>query len=112
MCAYVYTLYRFTPTYTEHLYYSGYKHYHTQNYLICADAIGFVTFISGPFVGQANDRAAFKTTPFVNSDCELLSPGEMILVDGGFRGPGRTIHQFTAKEFVDDMSEEEKRRFC
>ena len=99
------------PTYQEHDYYSGYKHYHTQNYIICADALGFVTYIKGPFEGRGNDRAALNETPFVHRDCELLSEGELILVDGGFKGPGHTLHQFTATEFMADMSEEEKKRF-
>jgi hypothetical protein len=99
------------PTYQERDYYSGYKHYHTQNYIICADALGFVTYIKGPFEGRGNDRAAFNETPFVHRDCELLSEGELILVDGGFKGPGHTLHQFTASEFMADMSEEEKKRF-
>jgi hypothetical protein len=47
----------------------------------------------------------------VRHDCELLSEGEVILVHGSFKGPGHTLHQFTATEFMAGMSEEEKKRF-
>jgi len=68
--------------------YSGYKKYHSQNYVIAVDAYGFILYISQPFAGRGNDRGAFNTTPFARSDCPLVSPGELIIVDGGLPGDG------------------------
>lgn len=86
------------PTYDEYEYYSGYKEYHTQNYLICVDALGLVIYLNGPYAGRKNDRSAFNETPFVKEMCDLLSDGEIILADGGFAGPGHVLHQFTAND--------------
>ena len=86
------------PYFKEERSMSGYKKLHTQNYIICADALGFVTYTAGPFEGMANDRTALAATPFVEPDCPLLSAGELILVDGGFAGDGRIVHQFTQHE--------------
>ena len=97
------------PAVNEGHYYSAYKNFHTQNWLICADALGFVIWTAGPFAGHDNDRAVFNTTPFVDSNCPLLSPGEVILVDGGFRGEGHILHQFTQGELL-AMSEDERER--
>jgi hypothetical protein len=98
------------PDTEEGKYHSTYKKFHTQNYLICADALGFIIWHAGPYGGHDNDRAIFNNTPFVQPDCPLLSDGEMILVDGGFAGEGHIIHQFTQKE-LEALTEEERRRF-
>jgi hypothetical protein len=98
------------PDTEEGKYHSTYKNFHTQNYLICADALGFVIWYAGPYGGRDNDRAIFNTTPFVQSDCPLLSEGEVILVDGGFAGEGHILHQFTQRE-LEQLTEEERRRF-
>jgi hypothetical protein len=97
------------PTWEESKYHSQYKNFHTQNYLICADALGFVIYTDGPFDGKDNDRGAFNTTPFVQPVCPLLSEGEVILVDGGFAGPGHALHQFTQRE-LKNLTLEEKER--
>jgi len=60
--------------------------------------LGLVIYRKGPFPGSGNDRSAFNTTPFVEEACNLLSEGELILTDGGFRGPGHIIHQFVEQE--------------
>jgi hypothetical protein len=97
------------PVVEEGRYHSQYKNFHTQNYLICADALGFVIYTDGPFDGKDNDRSAFNTTPFVQPVCPLLSEGEVILVDGGFAGPGHALHQFTQRE-LKNLTLEEKER--
>ena len=88
------------PYFKEERSMSGYKKLHTQNYIVCADALGFVIYTAGPFEGMANDRAALNTTPFVRPDCPLLSEGEVILTDGGFQGDGAILHQFTQNELA------------
>ena len=97
------------PYFKEQRSMSGYKKLHTQNYIICADALGFVIYTAGPFAGMDNDRAALNTTPFVQPDCPMLSEGEVILVDGGFAGEGRIMHQFTQRELA-KMNESEQQR--
>ena len=94
------------PYFKEERSLSSYKKFHTQNYMICADALGFVIYTAGPFEGMANDRAALNTTPFVQLDCPLLSDGEVILTDGGFAGDGAIMHQFTQKELAKLSAEE------
>lgn len=79
---------------------SGYKKFHTQNYMICVDGLGFVIYTAGPVEGMANDRAALNTTPFVEFPCPMLSEGEIILTDGGFAGDGEILHQFTPNELA------------
>jgi len=98
------------PEYLEYEHYSGYKGTHTQNYLITCDPIGFIINVTGPFEGRGNDRAAINTTDFVDVNTSLLSPGELILVDGGFTGPGPIIHQFTKKELEAETDESERKR--
>ena len=97
------------PYFKEDRSLSGYKKFHTQNYLICADALGFVIYTAGPFEGMANDRAALNTTPFVQHPCPLLSDGEVILTDGGFSGDGEILHQFTQTELRQLTAEERDR---
>jgi hypothetical protein len=99
------------PVVDEGKYHSQYKNFHTQNYLICADALGFVIYTAGPFGGKDNDRGAFNSTPFVLPNCSLLSEGELILVDGGFAGEGHILHQFTRRELM-AMTQEERARIA
>jgi hypothetical protein len=99
------------PAWEEGKYHSAYKNFHTQNYLICADALGFVIWTAGPFGGHDPDRAVFNTTVFVQTDCRLLSEGEVVLVDGGFKGEGHIIHQFTQDEMC-QLSEDERARIA
>lgn len=88
------------PYFKEDRSMSGYKKFHTQNYMICVDGLGFVIYTAGPFEGMANDRAALNTTPFVEFPCPMLSEGELILTDGGFAGDGEILHQFTQNELA------------
>jgi DDE superfamily endonuclease len=97
------------PSINEGKFHSAYKNFHTQNYLICADALGFVTWTAGPYGGHDPDRAVFNTTAFSQFDCPLLSEGEVILVDGGFEGDGNIVHQFTQRELRLMSSEEQNR---
>ena len=53
--------------------YSAYKKYHTQNYLVCCDAFGFVVYIGGPFDGRFNDRECFLASSFCDGDARMLS---------------------------------------
>ena len=95
------------PYFKEERSMSGYKKLHTQNYMVCADALGFITYTAGPFDGMANDRAAFNTTPFLEPNCSWLSDGEVILADGGFQGDGVVVHQYTQQQLA-KMDKEER----
>lgn len=75
-------------------YYSGYKHRHTQNYLIIVDAYGFILYLDGPFPGSVVDITACRITDLFLNINNYLSPGERILADGGFEGLPRIITQF------------------
>ena len=83
--------------------YSGYKHYHTQNFLLCCDAFGFIVHIAGPYSGSWNDKQCFLASDFMNASLNMLSEGEKLITDGGFSGFPMNIHPFSATEleFVD-----------
>lgn len=76
-------------------YFSGYKKYHTQNYLIAANALSLIVYIDGPHPGRDNDRGAFNKSVFVTNASNMLSEGEVILTDGGFIGDGPHLFPFT-----------------
>jgi hypothetical protein len=76
--------------------YSGYKHYHTQNYLLCCDAFGFIIHIAGPFSGSWNDKQCFLASDFMNADLHMLEEEEKLITDGGFSGFPMNIHPFSA----------------
>jgi hypothetical protein len=83
------------PVDNQSAHYSAYKKYHTQNYFIAVDAHGFILYISEAFPGRSNDRGSFNTTPFATNNCPLVSPNELIIVDGGFPGDGPLLQPFT-----------------
>jgi hypothetical protein len=87
--------------------FSSYKKYHTQNFLIAVDAFGFIVYVDGPHPGRNNDRHAFNNSHFITSVGELLSEDECILVDGGFRGSGQILHQYTEPELRAAKSKDE-----
>jgi hypothetical protein len=70
----------------ENSYFSGYKHSHTQNYLMVVDPNGFVINLEGPFPGSQNDIACCQQSDIVLNPQSYFSPGERLLADGGFRG--------------------------
>jgi hypothetical protein len=78
----------------ENDHYSGYKHRHTQNYLIITDAFGFILYLDGPFPGKIVDVSACRATDLFENINNYLSPGERILGDGGFESLPRVITQF------------------
>ena len=71
--------------------YSGYKKYHTQNYLICVNALRLIIYIDGPHGGRQTDRKIFKKSIFHQDNCPILSEGEYIIADGGFIGPSNCL---------------------
>jgi hypothetical protein len=97
------------PMYGEYEHFSGYKGYHTQNFLVVVDPFGCFTWIKGPVPGRGNDRIVFNDTPFVNDDCDMLITDEEMLGDGGFRGPGRLLHQWLQGDLERAKSPEEYR---
>lgn len=74
------------PTYDERLYYSGYKHKHTQNYLVCVNVLGVVIHVEGPFNGRKNDRSMYNHSTLGRHPERFFSEGERVLADGGFVG--------------------------
>jgi hypothetical protein len=76
------------PTYDERVYYSGYKHKHTQNYLVCVNSLGVILHVEGPFPGRRNDRGVYNSSEIGKHPEQFFSEGERLLADGGFVGGG------------------------
>jgi hypothetical protein len=74
--------------------YSGYKKYHTQNFLLICNAFGFIIFIAGPFPGSCNDRSCFISSVLMQPSSPLLAEGERLLTDGGFAGDGPLLYPY------------------
>ena len=92
----------------ENATYSGYKKYHTQNYLICVNALGLVIYIDGPHAGRGTDRKIFNKSVFAHDDCPLLSDGELIIADGGFIGQGKHLIPLKAPTIAAQPENEQK----
>jgi hypothetical protein len=86
--------------------YSGYKHYHTQNYLLCCDAFGFILHVNGPFEGSWNDKQCFLASDFMNPDLHMLEEDERLITDGGFSGFPMNIHPFSAPQMEEARPED------
>jgi hypothetical protein len=74
------------PTYDQMVLYSGYKHKHTQNYLVCVNVLGMVIHVEGPFDGRHNDRHVYNKSEIGRHPARFFSQGEKMLADGGFIG--------------------------
>jgi len=97
------------PQDCNNLFFSGYKHMHSQNYLVCVDYLGMVRYIEGPWEGRPNDRACYNESKLSVEQAEFVSGDEQILADGGFVGGAGLlvpIHQDT----LNNKQSEEARR--
>jgi hypothetical protein len=90
--------------------YSAYKKYHTQNYLVCCDALGFILHIVGPYKGASNDRDCFLASDFLDPELRMLEPDEKIITDGGFSSPlfPMNLHPYTAPQLADAATAEDR----
>lgn len=86
--------------------YSGYKHYHTLNYLLCCDAFGFILHIAGPFSGSWNDKQCFLASDFMDPDLDMLEHDERLITDGEFSGFPMNIHPYSAAQMADVTDED------
>lgn len=82
------------PRYAEALVFSGYKRLHTLNYLIGTDALGYIIYLDGPYPGRSNDRTIFNQCKLIKDRHMYFEEGEVLLVDGGFKGEGPILHPF------------------
>lgn len=89
--------------------YSGYKHYHTQNFLLVCNALGFIIYVSGPYPGSWNDRSCFLSSVFCSDTCALLSEGELLLADGGFAGEGPLLYPYNKNDLAEAESVEDRK---
>lgn len=89
--------------------YSGYKHYHTQNFLLCCDAFGYIIHIAGPYNGSWNDKQCFNASDFMNASLNMFSEGEKLITDGGFSGFPMNIHPYSVTD-IDAVDAEGKQR--
>ncbi|MGZ5491555.1 MAG: HARBI1 family protein, partial [Nitrososphaeraceae archaeon] len=93
-------------------YYSGYKHKHTQLYLIYVDAHGFFRRIEGPYEGKNVDRTIFcQSDVYKNDNSKYLSEGEIILADGGFSGDGQLLFPFKGPELKNNEYKAQMEQF-
>lgn len=74
------------PKHFDNMYYSGYKHRHTQNYLCCVNYLGMIVYVEGPFPGRPNDRECYNRCDLTLNRDNYVSGYEVILADGGFIG--------------------------
>jgi len=88
-------------------YFSGYKHKHTQLYMVVIDIYGFFRMIEGPWPGQYNDRSAFIEMDIYKNSSKYFSDGEVMLADGGFGGDGPILYPFNAVALNADASEKD-----
>jgi len=89
----------------NNIFFSGYKHMHSQNYLVCVDYMGMITYVQGPYQGRPNDRDCYNNCLLSEKSAEYLSEDEQILADGGFvGGPGLLvpIHKDTYNQPMDE----------
>jgi hypothetical protein len=86
--------------------YSGYKHYHTLNYLLCCDAFGRILHIAGPFNGSWNDKQCFLASDFMDPESNMLEPDERLITDGGFSGFKMNIYPFNAQQLQEATPED------
>ena len=95
------------PSEYNNTYYSGYKHKHTQNYLVCVNYMGMILSVDGPHPGRMNDRAVYNLSDLCLNPGKYLSGDEVILADGGFiGGPGLSvpIHMDTYNRATDEST--------
>jgi hypothetical protein len=96
------------PTYDERVYYSGYKHKHTQNYLVCVNVLGVIIKVEGPWPGRQNDRAVYNQCSLALHPEQYFSEGERVLADGGFVGGSPLIVPIHSTVMAKMQNEETK----
>ena len=74
------------PCHLSNTYFSGYKHKHTQNYLVCVNYLGMIVLVEGPYPGRDNDRKVYTSSNLYQNRADYLNDDENILADGGFIG--------------------------
>lgn len=74
------------PIYDEREYYSGYKGYHSQNFLVATNPFAIIIYVDGPYPGRANDRGVYNQSELARNSNNFVSAGEVIIADGGFIG--------------------------
>ena len=93
------------PQDANNLFFSGYKHMHSQNYLVCVDYLGMVRHVEGPSEGRLNDRACYNECKLSLQQTEFLSGDQRVLADGGFVGGPSVlvpIHQDTYSQPMEE----------
>jgi hypothetical protein len=91
----------------EDSYFSYYKNYHTQSYLLISDAYGFVIYLDGPFAGKRVDQETSSNCELIVNQQNFFSAGERVLADGGFRGIARFLIPYRANEIANEPAEAE-----
>jgi len=101
------------PSYGEDDYYSGYKGCHTQNFLVAVNPLGMIIYVDGPYPGRQNDRGVYNQSDLAQHPERYVTPGELILADGGFIGGAPlicpihidSINKASSEEVKNDMIE-------
>jgi hypothetical protein len=94
----------------ENMCFSGYKHTHTQNYLIVVDPNGFIIKLDGPFPGSMNDISCCRQSDIVLNPQNYFSSGERLLADGGFKGFRQFLIPYRIDQIRSDPTQENAMR--
>jgi len=81
------------PRRNETSFYSGHKGFHSKNYLVFINALGYYIYVSKGFNGRRNDRGLFTE---LDPSTIPVSPGEVFIADGGFAGEGPLIIPYSS----------------
>jgi hypothetical protein len=92
----------------EDSFYSGYKHKHTQLYLVYIDPHGFFRRIEGPWEGSNVDRGVFTQSEIYTNTKDYLAGDEKILADGGFAGDGPLIFPYNKTDLAKSGDKKEE----
>ena len=95
------------PSNYTYSYFSGYKHEHTQNFIVYVSYTGMVLHIDRPYEGVHNDRHCYKKSHFHNNKADYLTDDEYVLADGGFIGGDNLlvpIHSTVINQLTNDAT--------
>lgn len=81
------------PSHNESSFYNAHKGFHSKNYMLFVNALGYYIHVSKGFNGRRNDRGIFND---LDLSAIPLSPGELFIADGGFTGEGPLITPYSS----------------
>lgn len=92
-------------SYDEEKYYSAYKGYHSQNFLVAVNPFAMIIYVDGPYPGRRNDRGVYNQSELGRNPSNFVSPNELIIADGGFIGGAPLICPIHVDSIKDEPDE-------